>query len=191
MAEFQPNYEAAADRIEAMQGQGAEQSRSTSAAKDYAPPAHEFDNVPELGPAMDQAQAAEQPLEQRPQPTPPSITAAKEIDPGGLEGTAMDNAPELGESFEGAQGEPVNDNAPQTEGQQEEGSKMVKDDQPTPEPSNTTLEAEIVDREQFDQAWEQEQMNAEARQEAAIEAAAERIEEMESDRDRGQEMGMG
>ncbi len=98
----------------------------------------------------------------------------------------------MGQQFDDLSTDPQHTN--EVEVQREEGSGMVLDDQPTPESSNTTLEAEIVDRESFDQNWEQERQDAQNRQDAAIEDAASRVAEAEAEaqsHDHQQDMGMG
>lgn len=189
MAIPQSELQAAADRIEAMMGGGID--RSTSYAKDAAPDiGQSFENAPELAEAYEAAQDADQPLEQPAEQETVSISAAAEIDPHGLDQTTLANAPDMGQGFDQAAASPVNDNTPERDEQMQDGSQMVRDDALAPVVAPDMEERRDVDREIFDQRWDQESERADTRQEELADAAA-RIEAMEAEQGQERDQGMG
>ncbi|MBN4058982.1 hypothetical protein JYU10_00765 [bacterium AH-315-J04] len=157
--------------------------RTTSAAKDIDPI---IGNAPEVQQAFAEAQDGKATETERPVEDQRTTSVAKQVEP--VHGTSLDNAPNVRDSFAAAHGNtPANTN----EQDQGSGSQMVKDDKPNFQPSNNMPEKKIVDREAFDQKWDQEKDRAAASQEA-IKAALETIRDMEPElgmnRNNGMEM---
>lgn len=72
-----------------------------------------------------------------------------------------------------------------------DGSQMVKQQQPTPKPKNTTPEAKAQDAKTFNANWSAEQARAQAYQDRAAKAAAEEKAAQEQASEQSQEIGRG
>ena len=186
----QSELQAAAARIEEMRGQDLE--RSTSVAKQVDPVQDgPLAAAADLREAYDEAQEIEEPPPAwQKDTTVVGSSAAKQIDPQGLDRTSLANAPGVQEDFRSANEPPVNDNTPPIDPTNHSGSKMVQDAAFTPNAVPDMDLRQASDRESFDQRWQAEQDRA-----AALQQDIDRIEEVsqelgpERDHDRG--MGGG
>lgn len=179
------NVQAAADRIEQMQNQmGQEPDRATSVAKEVSPlPSGSLNSkAPNLAGSFQQGIEADQPPARSDErSTPPSGNV-----PEALQGTGLEAAGRVGPAFH----EAANDSAPPVQADPRPVAEMVRDSKPQPYPAPDMPERREVDRGVFNDKWEQARVNS-AEVQPDVQAAADRIEQMQGEMGRGRGNGMG